>query len=151
MVDDADAKRGETANAGRGAAPMQTSDSREAANQASTSPAFDQQEALELLGNDEAFLAEIMDLFVKDLPERIEGLQKAVGSRDAAGVRREAHTLKGAAASLAANGVCRVAQDLEIIGASGDLTHADQRFQELQIELDRLVSELQRYLKALSS
>ncbi len=108
-------------------------------------PPFDPQEALEFLGNDEAFLKEIIELFLKDLPDRIEEMKQAMSKSDAPSLRRGAHTVNGAASSLAAFAVCKAAQQLEAIGAAGDLTDAPRAFQELQHELDRLVNDLRRY------
>ncbi|CAN5354481.1 hypothetical protein BH10PLA2_BH10PLA2_06930 [soil metagenome] len=108
-------------------------------------PAFDPKQALQLLGDDEAFLAEIIALFLDDLPIRLEALNRALSSNDAPGVRREAHTIKGASSNLAAGEVCRTAEHLEAIGASGDLSSATQAHQELQQELDRLVNELRNF------
>ncbi len=43
-------------------------------------------------------MRELVDVFVGELPQRIESLWQALAAQDAAGVRTMAHQLKGAAA-----------------------------------------------------
>lgn len=74
---------------------------------------INQAKALELLGGDRELLISLAECFLEDAPELLRQLQAAADSRDFAGVRRAAHSLKGLAASFDATAVTTVAEEIE--------------------------------------
>jgi HPt (histidine-containing phosphotransfer) domain-containing protein len=112
---------------------------------AAAEPAFDPRAALDQLGGEESFLAEIIGLFLEDLPTRLEEVRRTLQEGDALGLRRAAHTLKGAAANLCAGGACAAAQELESAAASGDLAAGPGALRRLEQELAILVPALRGF------
>jgi PAS domain S-box-containing protein len=88
-------------------------------------------------GNRE-LMSELVAIFVQDYPRQLERLKRAVGEKDARGVARAAHSLKGSASNLAAAGVVAAARRLEVMGQAEDLAGAGQALQELEVELASL-------------
>jgi len=71
---------------------------------------------------DEQMVAEILTLFQEDSAERLRELDQALAAGDRATVRKQAHTLKGAAmqtGALAMGGLCR---DIEILASSAPIS-----------------------------
>jgi len=64
-------------------------------------------------------LAEVVDLFLRDTPQRIREASDAAGRRDASALRVAAHTLKGSANNLGARRLGVAAGRLETEAASG--------------------------------
>jgi HPt (histidine-containing phosphotransfer) domain-containing protein len=78
----------------------------------------------DLLGDDQAALAEIVDAFVEEAPLRIAELRTGVTAGDAALVGRAAHTLKANAATFGARSLESHSRSLEETARNGDLTVA---------------------------
>lgn len=56
---------------------------------------FDRKTALEQMGGDEELMVELVELFLEDLPERLQEIEAALAAGDAEALSRAAHTLKG--------------------------------------------------------
>jgi two-component system sensor histidine kinase/response regulator len=95
------------------------------------------------LGGDE-LVAEVVEMFLTDCPERMAHIKAAVAARDRDAIRSAAHALKGAAGNLAATPVTECAGALESMAADGafDPIRADATFARLEVESARLVSAL---------
>jgi signal transduction histidine kinase/DNA-binding response OmpR family regulator/HPt (histidine-containing phosphotransfer) domain-containing protein len=76
------------------------------------------------------------------LPEEMNQLAAAVVAGDSAQVSSLAHRLKGAAANLSAEPLCRAATELESLGRSGDLTGAEAWVVMLQTEGARFLADV---------
>jgi PAS domain S-box-containing protein len=74
---------------------------------------LDLRRALDCAGGDRALLAEVARIFVREAPNQLERLARALAAGDARGIEREAHTLKGSLASLGANAARELASALE--------------------------------------
>ncbi len=74
---------------------------------------FDKSALLEKLGNDEEVYTEVIQLFLEDIPLKIEQLQEAFANNDTAVVKREAHTIKGAAGNVGALALQETANQIE--------------------------------------
>ena len=105
-------------------------------------PYFDKAAALELAGGDEELLRELLRAFVEEYPPLLERIGDAIARCDARQLERAAHTLKGAAGSVAAAAVCDSAQRLEAMGRTGQLVGAVQVCAELEDALDHLQGSL---------
>jgi two-component system, sensor histidine kinase and response regulator len=94
--------------------------------------------ALARVDGDEDLLAELARVLLEESPKMLTAVQEAVAKRDAAKIQRTVHSLKGAAAALAAQKVVDAALRLERLGRSGDLQDADQACELLATEIERL-------------
>jgi len=108
-------------------------------------PALDAEDLRRRLGNDEALLAEVIRLFVEDCPARVAAITDAIDARDVSRLRAEAHALKGSAGTLAACRVRDIAQTLETIAVSQDLTDVNTPLRALVEESDRVMAVLRAF------
>jgi HPt (histidine-containing phosphotransfer) domain-containing protein len=76
------------------------------------------------VGDDLDLLDEIAAEFVVQVPHWIAHLESAVGARDAEGLHRAAHSLKGAVGPFRVPAVRDPAAALEALGATGRLDQA---------------------------
>jgi PAS domain S-box-containing protein len=106
---------------------------------------LDRASALDRLGGDEALLVQVIGLFLEDAPRLREEIRRALAQGDATGVRRVAHALKGSASYVGAAPVSGIAEELELMGASGNLTAAGESLKALDQELERLTRALARH------
>ena len=99
---------------------------------------LDLAKALTWVDGDKELLAELVAVFLEDLPERTEALRAAVETEDAQGTERAAHSLKGAVASLGGETARALAYELEQMGRAGRLAGVGLLFAELEGELGRI-------------
>ncbi len=85
---------------------------------------FDRAAALRRLDDDEALLDEILVQFIDDVPHSLTAMERAIARGDGPALRDAAHSLKGAAAYLAADELCAFAQSLEGLGAASQIGQA---------------------------
>ena len=74
---------------------------------------IDQTELVARCLSDNDFAASMLDLFAAVTPQQVSELRAAFGLRQTAEALRLAHTIKGAAANLAATGLREVAGEME--------------------------------------
>jgi CheY-like chemotaxis protein len=108
----------------------------------STELVFDPEAALEQLGGDEPFFAEVIGLLQQDLPRLMDEVRQAVAQGDASGTQRASHALKGSVGYVGARPTAEAARKLEMIGASGDLNGAADALGALDHEVERLTEAL---------
>jgi PAS domain S-box-containing protein len=114
----------------------------------SSDEVFDRVAALARVGEDAKLLNSLAGIFRKDLPGWVRDLRTGLERGDANQLRRTAHTLKGAALTLAAKESAAAALRLETLGRAGDLTSASAQqaaadaLAQLEQALDRLASAL---------
>ncbi len=101
---------------------------------------LDLAEALARTGGDQDFLRELLEMLVDDVPGRITSIRQAVAQQDADTVRAEAHTLKGAAANLAAARLAELALAVEQCGRSGELDGVEPLLAGIERESERVGS-----------
>ncbi len=83
------------------------------------------------LGDDEDFV-ELVELFVSELPDRVESMRKAVEENDLDTLKRLAHQLKGAAGGYGFPTITDNARDLEQNSqATEDLASIRRQVEEL--------------------
>lgn len=99
-------------------------------------------ELLALMHGDQELLQELIDVFLEDAPQRIDGVRRALDTRDAGGLYRAAHILKGSAGNFGAPDVVGHALRLEALAQEGALDAAAVQFEFLETEMNRLVAEL---------
>jgi two-component system, sensor histidine kinase and response regulator len=109
-------------------------------------PAVDLAAVMDRIGGDEELLRELVGLYVEDEQRLVEELVGAVRDGDSAGVRRSAHTLKGAVSNFCALDAWSAAQALEDAGRDGRVDQARALLDALRAELARVREVLSPYL-----
>jgi PAS domain S-box-containing protein len=103
-----------------------------------TLPVFDRAGLLTRLMGDEALARAVMDGFLEDAPRQIEVLGACLLARDAAGAIRQAHTIRGASATVGGEALAAVAKEMEQAATAGDLDAVTDHLPNLDAEFDRL-------------
>lgn len=104
--------------------------------------AFSLSVALAAVNGDRKLLNEIASLFLAEAPTWIADLRRAVTTRDAAQVRRIAHTLKNSLGYFGLQSAYDLALRLEALGRTNDLNDADQVCESLIEAIQRIEPEL---------
>ncbi len=104
-----------------------------------TAQIFERTEILAHLDGDEELLKEIVTLFLQDTPGRLKRIREALDAQDSVVVQQQAHTLKGAAASVGARLIAAEAFQLEYAAQNGDLVTARTAYEKMEHEWERLV------------
>lgn len=91
-------------------------------------------------------LAQVLSLFLQEVPKRIERLEAAWQSGDHAEVHRAAHSLKGSAGNIGAQSMFAVCRDLDDLAQAGDLTKSADLVAALAREYARVETEIKRLL-----
>lgn len=76
---------------------------------------------LTMVGNDPAFVDELVDEYLADAPRQVAAVRAAFGVDDPAGLVRPAHTLKGTSLNLGGVRVAEIALSIEEHGRDGTL------------------------------
>ena len=92
-------------------------------------------------------LAEIFNLFLSDVPKRIDALRAAVQSGDAARVQRTAHSLKGSSGNIGARAMHEVCRQIDEGAKEGDLHTLQPLVDTLVGEYQRVETEIRRLLR----
>lgn len=87
----------------------------------------------------EEMLAEILPIFLEDVPNLIGRLHTAVTTQDTHEQYQTGHTLKGASSGVGATTLAKLAADIEIKGKTGEVISLAQ-FSEVEQELGRIQS-----------
>jgi len=87
--------------------------------------------------------------FLEDVPRRMETLSQCIDAGDAEALRREAHTIKGAAANMCAEVTRGLAFELEKAGEANDLSLAEDLMPRLKGALEALREVLNETLRDL--
>ena len=104
---------------------------------------IDVDEALDRAMGNRELLEMLLNEFVQKAPEKIESIETAIRQGDADSVAKQAHSLKGASASLSAKGISAMALSLEKVGRENRLADVKHVMQELKKEFDRLAEYIQ--------
>ena len=91
-------------------------------------------------------LAEVLQLFLQDVPRRIATLRAAWTHGDAAEVHKTAHSLKGSAGNVGATALHAVCRQLDEKGRVGDLSGTEPLIEALDREYARVDDAIQRLL-----
>ena len=82
--------------------------------------------------------------FLSDAPRQLRALKKMADAGDADGARLQAHTLKGAAATVSAEALRAIALAMERAAAAGQCDHCGELLPRASEEFERLKSTLER-------
>lgn len=98
---------------------------------------IDLQVALEEFGNEEV-VDEVVSEFLRRVARQIEEMRNDVGAPDIDPLRRNAHAIKGGAATLEAKPLAEAAAELERLCKLNDRTAVPTALQSMEAEFDRL-------------
>lgn len=87
-------------------------------------------------------VTEFIDVFLEDLPTRIDRIRKAAASKTPAEIKSAAHALKGSAASVGAVLVSGLCAQLEAIGRAGSTEGVEDLVAAIEPEVVRAREEL---------
>src|SRR5262249_22265407 len=127
--------------------PRSTGDGPQSEGEAAMDDIFDQEALLEECDGDLDYVARMLEIFDRDIAERMPRLGTAVAAGDCEAVMREAHAVKGGVGNLFAKAAHETAQKLETMGRNRESRGARELFQTLQGELKQLRGALAAMLK----
>ncbi len=104
---------------------------------------LDWREALQRVEGDEAFLEELLTMFLEESPAMRNRLVEAEAGGDPVLLERAAHSLRGASATLSAREVTARAEAAEALARAGRLEEARAAVAPLLAAFDALVAALQ--------
>jgi signal transduction histidine kinase/DNA-binding response OmpR family regulator len=144
VLDQYVAQKRETGNAHEqaGAVHEQTAKTLSHTSRTLKQESIDGHELLERVGGDREFLTELVSLFREDGPKQLDKIRTALEKNDPEDVLRSAHSLRGTLANLAAQPAADLAAEIEHASKSEDLTRAKAAFQNLDLELPRVIDAL---------
>ena len=102
------------------------------------------------LGDDSELMADVIRVFLEDLPIRLAEIGDAVTHRNAANLGAAAHSLKGAASNLSLGGLFEAARVLERIGAESRMNAAEAAWRQLSVEASNVIDVLSRHTQQMN-
>ncbi len=108
---------------------------------------FDKVEFMQRLLDDQELAKVIAEAFFDDMPKQMAKLKEYLAAGDASGVRRQAHTIKGASANMSAGQLRQAASEVEQCAATGDLENAGKLLPGVEKEFERLKHEINRVME----
>ena len=120
-----------------------------AANSGVTSAAasLDAAELLAVVEDNAELLAAVVSIFKREGPAILQQLQAAAARGDFIGIEQAAHKLKGSTLSLCAVPASQLANQLELLAGSKSLAGLEPLLRSLEMELDRLMPELEQLVR----
>jgi CheY-like chemotaxis protein/HPt (histidine-containing phosphotransfer) domain-containing protein len=106
---------------------------------------FDLDALLERMMGDRQLAGVVIKAFLEDAPTQLNNLRTRLADADVPGVRAQAHQIKGAAATVAAEGLRSLALSIEREGAAGQLDHCRNLLPRAVEEFDRFRDVLQKH------
>ena len=88
--------------------------------------------------DDAELVREVVDEFLSDIPRQIEKLKGALAAGDHRAAERQAHSIKGAAANVAAEALRAVASAMEEAGKAGNMATVQAMVPQIESEFGRL-------------
>jgi CheY-like chemotaxis protein len=104
----------------------------------------------EMGGGEVAFLVELIDVFLEDVPQLLADMRQAVGQGDAAGLRLAAHSLKSNSADFGAMTLSNLCRELEALSKTGMLVGAAELVAQAEAEHERVKTALEAVRRDLS-
>lgn len=98
---------------------------------------IDMDSVLERVGGDEAFLRELLDIYVEDFIEKYPQLEQAISQGDFNNIKEIGHSLKGSSGNLSLTGLFETAYGIELSGKENDIERAKLYFIRLKMEFKK--------------
>jgi PAS domain S-box-containing protein len=99
---------------------------------------FREKELVARLSGDQALARTIVSGFLSDAPGQLQKLKQLIRHGDAQGASMQAHTLKGAAATVSAPGLCELMFQIQQAATDGELSRAAALLGSVEQEFGRL-------------
>ena len=128
------------ARPGRGAA-ARVGEAREATSTPASS--VDGDRLLADFGGKRTVVAEVIAVFLSEVPKHLDALRAAMEARDADALAAAAHALKGSVGLFSTGAAFEAARGLEHEARSGNLTATEARFSEIERELSFVCKDLE--------
>ena len=93
-------------------------------------------------------LQEVLQMFLDEVPPRMDRLRNAVTAGNIQEVYRTAHSLKGSAGNIGAQAMFEICRQLDGIGKSGGLAAAGPLIDALDAEFGKVEEEIRRLTTA---
>ena len=93
-------------------------------------------------GGSSTFLAELIDIFLKELGQHLVRLDKALSDQDGVALERVAHTMKGSCGNLGARELSRVCAELQGVAKAADWPNVSELVARIQRDAVEVVAEL---------
>ncbi len=97
---------------------------------------FDRDGVLDRLMGGEALAAKVTTVFINTFPDLMTELRRALDAGDAGIAQRQAHSIKGAAASVGADALSALAHEMEMAAKEGKLETVRTQLTPLQTAFD---------------
>jgi two-component system sensor histidine kinase/response regulator len=107
-------------------------------------------DVLAAVGGNMKLLARVRAAFAEQTPRLLQGIRDAINARDAAGITKNAHTLKGAVSNFAAADALHAAAEVERAGKEEAIDRAAELLPLLEAKLRDLEAKLEAALDAAS-
>ena len=124
--------------------PCARDESAGAISDESATPTFNERDLLRRLNGDRRLARIVLQRFLRDAPAQLSDLHKRLGEQDAEGAGSQAHSLKGSAATVAAEGLRVILEQMELAARAGQwdpcrqlLPRALEEFQSFKSALER--------------
>ena len=99
----------------------------------------------EMAEGDEDFIISVISVFLEEVPEDLEGLEKAIGARDYENVYKLAHKIKPNVDILGMEQTRACALEIETLGKNeASIAEIEQKFPLLKKDVLQVVSELKK-------
>ena len=92
-------------------------------------------------------LAQILTVFLEEVPKKIRALQVALDAGDAAAAARAAHSLKGSSGNVGASALLDICRRVDERARSGDMAQIAPLLPSLMSEYHRVELEVRRLLQ----
>ena len=112
-----------------------------------TESVIDLKETLARVEGDTEILSEIVEYFLADTPGMMSEIRSSIERRDCQALERSSHLLKGVVSNFGAQDAINASRRLEEMGRGTNLLSADKAFADLEDEITRLQSALERFRK----
>ena len=112
----------------------------------SSLPIFDENSLLNRLSGEKKIVEVIIKVFLKDIPNQIEVLHKALETKDITNTELQAHKINGAAANVGGEALREVAGIMEKAAKAGDMATARGKLDELDKQFDLLLEAMKNNL-----
>ena len=108
---------------------------------------FDKAKFLNQLGDDHELAQLVANAFIDDIPKQIKILKTSITEQDQELSTRQAHSIKGASANVAASILQEMAASMEDMAKEADFKNLQKNLPSLQEEFDKLECELKEFIK----
>lgn len=92
--------------------------------------------------DDPEILAEFIDSYLEDAPQRLVAIHHAIDKQDAVELRSVAHSLRSLSVTIGAMPLAKLCQELETMGRAGTTVSASTLVSELETEYQRVEAAL---------